>query len=319
MALFVFLSGASCTGNGCSALLLPGQPDPGTALTPGDHWRSLVHDGQERRYKLHVPPQYVAARAMPLVFMLHGGFGSGEQASRHYGWNEKADADGFLVAYPDGTGMVKTWNAVHCCGAAKRNDVDDVGFIAAIVDDLRTVATIDTKRIYAAGMSNGGMLAHRLAAERGDLFAAIAPVAGSFGGQENPDTPVERPPAPRSPVAVCIIHGTADMHVLYDGGETVQGAARGRVDLSVQDAVDFWVNANGCETTAAEVVLAAGDVIQKIYAHQGNGADVVLYTVIDQGHAWPGGQRPRSGADEPSASLDATAAIWEFFRHHPKP
>lgn len=287
-------------------------------LKPGDYDRTLKHGGLERTYLLHVPAQYDGTRALPLVFMFHGGFGSAENAARDYGWREKADAAGFIAVFPQGTGMVPTWNAVHCCGAALRNDVDDVGFVLAMLDQLRAELRIDLKRVYATGMSNGAMFCHRLAAEHGERFAAIAPVAGTIGGQANARAPVKRPLQPRHPVAVIIFHGIEDQHVLFAGGTTVKGAVVGRVDISAEESARFWAEANHCEPEPKREDLAGGLVHRSTWTAKTGHADVVLYAIEQQGHAWPGGRKPWRGADEPSNAIRATDVIWDFFQDHPR-
>jgi len=127
------------------------------------------------------------------------------------------------------------------------------------------------------------------------------------------------PAAPASPVAVMVFHGSEDKHVLYGGGETVAGFVRGRIDMSVAESVQFWVNANGATPTGVIEPNAAGDVIKETHAAQGNYADVILYTIVGQGHAWPGVKKPRFVADDPSFSISATDELWAFFAAHPKP
>lgn len=285
------------------------------AASGRDERGELEWDGRKRTYKLRVPPDAETRGPLALVLMLHGGLGNSDNASKHYGWSEKADAEGFLVAYPDGTGSMQTWNAVHCCGSAQRESVDDVGFLAALIDRVAASHAVDRRRVYATGMSNGAMMCYRLAAERPELLAAIAPVAGSIGGRSGPDAPELKPAKPARPVPVVIFHGTDDQHVLFDGGKTVKGFGN-RVDRSVEDAVRFWVEANGCDPKGTTETLAGGQVRRTSYAPRANGAEVVLYAVVGQGHAWPGGLKPRWRADEPSRAISATDTIWEFFRAH---
>lgn len=287
-------------------------------LKPGTHEGSLQHDKLERTYLLHLPPDYDGAKPLPLVLFFHGGFGTAKHAAEHYGWNEKADAEGFIVVYANGTGTFQTWNAAHGCGSAFRNKIDDVGFVKALVNALQSKLKIDPKRIYATGMSNGAMLSHRLGAELPQLFAAIAPVAGAIGGKENPTATEKRIPDPASPVATIIVHGKADKNVRYEGGQS-SGVERNRVDLSVADAVAFWVKANRCAAAPQKEELSGGSVLKEFYASD-SGADVVLYSVVNGGHAWPGGKktRPRAGYDEANQSMNATDTIWEFFKNHPK-
>src|SRR5882757_3169767 len=155
-------------------LVVAGCAAPGSAAPPefgaGSTAHSLSAGGLDRSYRLYVPDG--VASPAPLVVMLHGGFGSGQQAERSYGWDELADGAKFVVAYPDGVG--RAWNVGGCCGRPGRENIDDVGFINAIVDDIAGHVAIDPKRRYATGISNGGMLAYAVACNTG-TFAAIGP------------------------------------------------------------------------------------------------------------------------------------------------
>ncbi|RMF73086.1 MAG: poly(3-hydroxybutyrate) depolymerase [Planctomycetota bacterium] len=302
-AAVLLASAAACAG-----------PLPPTPVPPGDYERTLTHDGRERTYRLHVPPTYDGRRAAAVVFMFHGGFGSARQAARDYGWIEKSDAEGFLAVFPQGVGRASTWNAMHCCGAALREDVDDVGFVVAILGALRNELWIDERRVYATGMSNGAMFCHRLAAERSDLFAAIAPVAGAIGGRRSESAAEALPPQPSRPMPVIMFHGRRDQHVLYDGGRTVKGAVVGRIDIGAEQGARFWADANGHTGEPRRESLFGGRVERIQWPQQGRKAEVVLYAVRDLGHAWPGGRKPWRGADDPNAVIDATDMIWEFFK-----
>ena len=161
----------------------------------------LTVDGRERAYLMYRPA--TAGQDAPLVVVLHGAAGSGRQAQESYGWDAAADKGGFVVAYPDGVN--RTWNAgPGCCGAAARDKVDDVAFITRLVDEIPSV---DKKRVYATGISNGAMLAYRLACETG-IFAAIGPVAGTM---------ISDCPAPK-PLSIIHIHGESDPTIPYAAG-----------------------------------------------------------------------------------------------------
>jgi polyhydroxybutyrate depolymerase len=270
----------------------------------------------ERNFLLHVPPQYDGTKPLPLVMFFHGGMGTAKHAEEHYGWSEKADKEGFFVVYGNGTGQFPTWNCVHGCGSAFRGQVDDVGYVKAVLQDLNAKLKLDPKRIYATGMSNGAMFTHRLAAEMSDVLAAGAPVAGTIGGKENESAQEKRIPQPKNPVAMVIIHGKEDKNVRYDGGVTKAGVERGRVDLSVADSVAFWVKANGCEAAPKKEELKA-NVAKESYSSP-SGADVVLYTILDGTHAWPGGKAMFRRATTELKSISATDVAWEFFAAHPK-
>ncbi len=163
------------------------------SLALGDYSFELVHDGIPRFYLVHVPPTY-DGKPTPLVLAFHGGTGSAQNMSENYFWREKSDEEGFLVAFPNGasrfsSGKFATWNAGNCCGYAVESQSDDIGFVESVISDLQKKATIGA--VFATGMSNGGMLTHRLACEKPELFSAVAAVAGTNNFEDcNPSTPV---------------------------------------------------------------------------------------------------------------------------------
>lgn len=231
-----------------------------------------------RTYRLYIPANLPAAA--PLVVMLHGGFGSAEQAERAYGWDQLADSAKFVVAYPDG--VLRAWNAGGgCCGFPARSGVDDVGFVSAVVGDVGANVGIDRRRIYATGMSNGALMSYALACAT-DVFAAIGPVAG---------TQLAPCSSPR-PTSVAHIHGTADRMVPYDGS---RGEGVAHIDgPSIPEVDAFWRNVDQCATP---VVTTTGTVTTAAAACQA-GRAVTLLTVDGGGHDWP---------------PFATSALWQFF------
>jgi polyhydroxybutyrate depolymerase len=294
----------------CSRMV---QNTPGSSAMPaGDSTRTLNHDGIERSYLLHVPPGYNETLPTAVVLVFHGGGGNAENAARMTGFDAQADQAGFLVVYPNGTGRlgdkVLTWNGGTCCGYAQENNVDDVGFVRAIIADLQGIAAIDTKRIYATGMSNGGIMAYRLACEASDLIAAI----GSASGTQN-IVPCE----PQEPVSVIHFHGTNDQHLPYAGGVGVDSLT-GVNYASVQDSIQFWLDFDQCPPTATIEEFA--DIQHSAYTSCAQGSGVELYTIVGGGHAWPGSSGPAwIGGDQPTMTISATSIIWEFFSAHPKP
>jgi polyhydroxybutyrate depolymerase len=282
-------------------------PDPAS-----DSTHTLTFDGVQRSYLLHVPSSYDGTKPVPLVLDFHGGGGQAENQMRVSGFNGLADEQGFLVAYPNGTGRlgdaVLTWNGGTCCGYAVNNNVDDVGFVRAMLAEIQATYKIDSKRIFATGLSNGGILSYRLACEASDLIAAIGPVAGTQN-----IVPCE----PSAPVSVIHFHGTDDRHLPYDGGVGDQSLVG--VDFaSVQQSIDFWVKFDSCPSSPA--TTTAQDVRHDAYGPCLNGTAVELYTIIGGGHAWPGSEGPAwPGGDAPTQSVSATRVIWDFFAAHPKP
>jgi polyhydroxybutyrate depolymerase len=265
----------------------------------GDSTRSLVVAGHRRSYRVHRPA--TLPEHPPLVVVLHGGLGSGEQAEAAYGWDAVADREGFVVAYPDGLG--RAWDVGGgCCGESGRTGVDDVAFVTGAVLSLEDDVALDPTRVYATGISNGGMLSYRLACDSG-LFAAVAPVAATeLGACADP-----------APLSVLHVHGLADGNVRYDG-RPGQGFAH--IDgPPVADVVAGWRRVDDC---SAPTTSTNGPVTTVVAACP-EGRSVELVTIAGAGHQWPGGEQTRPRADRPSTALDATEVIWQFFRDHSLP
>lgn len=275
------------------ALLLTGCATPAPAETQA----GVKHTIGDRSYLLTVPGN-LPSGPVRLVVMLHGGFGSGSQAEKSYGWDALAASKGFVVAYPDGIG--RAWNVgAGCCGKPGREATDDVAFIRAVVTDVSSRLNIDPARIYATGMSNGALLSYRLACDT-DLFAAIAPVAGTILGEC--DSP--------APISVLEIHGMDDKSVRMDGGT---GSGVAAIDgLPVQDVAKLWRAVNNCEPSDATTV----GLVTTSTATCPAGRAVTLITIAGAGHQWPGSDAVRDGAVPPSTALDATSTIWAFFAAH---
>jgi polyhydroxybutyrate depolymerase len=175
------------------------------------------------------------------------------------------------------------------------------------VTDVQGWVKVDEKRICATGLSNGGILSHRLACEAADLFAAIAPVAGTLNFS---------PCTPSQPISVIEFHGTGDQHIPYDGGSG--SASLVDVDFaSVQTSIRFWVSFNECDAQAQTNAFA--DIQHAVWTGCTQSTAVELYTIVDGGHAWPGGPGGWSGSDQPTTTISASQLIWEFFAAHPKP
>ena len=283
-----------------------------SGLPSGETTRTLTHDGRERSYLLYVPASVDWSKPAPLVLVFHGGTGNGKSAQAMSGFNETAFRNGFIVAYPDGTGrfsdeIILTWNGGDCCGYAQQEHVDDVGFVRALVAELESQVDIDPKRIYATGLSNGGILSQRLACEAADLFAAIAPVAGTLNFA---------PCNPSQPVSVIEFHGTADQHLPYDGGVGAQSLV-GVNFASVRDSIGFWAAFDGC--SASPLTESFSDIQHETWTSCAGSTAVELYTITGGGHAWPGGRGGWPGSDEPTHTISATELIWQFFAAHPKP
>jgi polyhydroxybutyrate depolymerase len=262
---------------------------------------SLQSGGLARTYHLYTPPDLAGTPAVPLVVVLHGGFGHGIGAERLYHWDAAARRHGFVVVYPDGIG--RSWNAGRCCGSASRRNVDDVGFLSALVQRLEDENRIDSHRVYVTGMSNGAMMAYRMACEAPFPIAAIGPVAGTLG------VSCDR----ARPTSVLHIHGSADRNVPFAGGVGIGFDRSER--LAVPEALARWRELDRC----AKPVTTTAGVVATQRSGCAEGRVVELITITGAGHQWPGGERGTVQSilgmplDAPSTALDATETLWSFF------
>lgn len=281
-------------------------------LGPGDHARSIESGGRNRRFLVHVPAAYDPATPAPVVMAFHGAAMTGEMMARFSGLNATADRNGFVVVYPSGTGTgpFLTWNAGGFTGRWAENRPDDVRFVAEMLDDLAKRLTIDPKRVYACGMSNGGMMCYRLAAELSDRIAAIAPVAGTIAIEKS---------EPKRPVPVLHIHGRKDRIVPYDGPDArMPGIMRFR---GVDESVRTWVEIDGCDHVPSVETLSkpadAMTVVRKSFRGGRENSQVVLIVVEEGGHTWPGRPAPAGFVGKSATNVSANDLIWDFFRQYP--
>jgi polyhydroxybutyrate depolymerase len=252
----------------------------------------MLHDGQERTYNIHVPSSYDPSVPTPLVIALHAW---GENAfifEKRTGFSDKADEEGFIVIYPDG--IKRSWNAGFCCGGALKNDVDDVGFIRALLEKTMNDYEINSSRIYVMGHSNGGMMSYTIGSELSDIVAAIGPVSGTIG------TDSRKISDPDHPVSVIALNGMNDPLVDYDGN----------IMLGAEESVSFWVDHNNCSTTPQSDESENGKITIDTYSEGDDGTEVVLYSIVNAGHNWP--------FDRPIDGISQTDIMWEFFEDHPK-
>lgn len=287
----------------------PERPDP---LGPGDHTRTLMVGELHRTYLVHVPREYDPKKPAPIVLALHGAAMNGPMMVWFSGLNKTSDAANFIVVYPSGTGTgpFLTWNAGGFAGKRAEGRPDDVAFIGKLLDDLGTVVKVDEKRVYACGMSNGGMMCYRLAAELSDRIAAIAPVAGTIAIRES---------KPKRPVSVIHFHGSKDTLVPF---EMTKGKAPAFMTLKgVEESIQTWVQLNGCvEKPITESLSKDGDemkVTRKTYGGGKNGVEVVLIVIEEGGHTWPGQQPPVGFIGKSATNISANDLMWEFFQKHP--
>jgi polyhydroxybutyrate depolymerase len=282
----------------------------GPIAAPGDYRFILRHDGRERFYLVHVPRSYRTQQPAPVVIALHGGGGGAAYQSQDevYGLISKSEEAGFIAVFPNGisalpSGMLATWNAGACCGRARDTQVDDVGFIREVVANLQRNAAVDARRVYAIGMSNGAMLAYRLACEAPGLVDGIMAVAGTDSTARC---------APRTPTPVLHVHALDDDHVLYHGGRgpAARDPSKEADYVSVPATVAKWVGHNRAVTQPTRALTVPGAYCDLHTARQG-GAPVMLCVTETGGHSWPGGGAVRG--KQPSQALSANDVMWRFF------
>ena len=296
-----------------------GNPEPSSAQNSRKD--SISVGGLERTYSIYIPSSYEPTKPIPTLFLFLGGGGTGQliETLTLSRFNRIADREGFIVLYPDG--IEKHWNDGRGVQAfrAHRENIDDVGFISALIDHLIRTFNVDAVRIYAAGISNGGQFSQRLACELSDRVAAIGVVATQMPEHLTSSC------APKRPVSLLMICGTEDPIVPWEGGEIGfrSGQKFGRV-LSVSESIRFWTTKNRCPSSPMITYEPDRDpkdgtrIHRAIYGPCSQETEVVLYTVEGGGHTWPGGYQylPSGIIGRTSRDIDANEVIWDFFKRH---
>ncbi|MDJ0766489.1 MAG: PHB depolymerase family esterase [Myxococcota bacterium] len=260
----------------------------------GQHNFDIQFEGRDRDYIAVVPEIYDPSMPTALVINMHGYSSNAFQQTIFSNMNPTAEARGFIVLYPNG--FENSWNGGACCGEAAEQDLNDVGLMGALVDDVSTKLCIDRKRVYATGMSNGGYMSHRLACEGSDLFAAVAPVAGALGISDC---------TPPRPMPVLAFNGMEDNLVNYDSGKA---------------AIEHWLASNGCSDTPATETF--NDSYCETYADCNDGISVVFCSMTPMGHCWPGGSEflcILSTVGPYNDDINANDYMWEFFKQFALP
>ena len=291
-----------------------------TAGADSPQLETVSVDGRTREFLLHVPEELPEGPA-PLVFVFHGGNGDPVGTMRLTRFNEVAERARFLVVYPQGVG--RAWNDGRITQVTEphRTGVDDLAFFDSLLELISARHAVDARRVYATGISNGGIFSHYLAANRSEKIAAIAPVVGGIAD------PFHERFAPTDPVSVLIVQGTADPLVPYDGGPIAAPDRKDRGGIVPTDeAVRLWVEANGCGPEPETAWLPDRDpddgclTESRTWGNGRNGAEVVLWRIEGGGHTWPGGIQYLPVRFIGPATRDfGSAEIWEFLQRHRKP
>jgi polyhydroxybutyrate depolymerase len=294
-------------------------------LGPGSHRIDIQYGGLGRNYIVHVPPQISSANALPVILNFHGAGSNAEQEERYSGMDATADREGFVAVYPNGTGRgtrALTWNAGGCCAYAERNKIDDVGFTKALLDDLTSRVHIDRTRVYATGISNGGMMAFRLAVEASDRIAAIAPVEGALMVETS---------GPARPMPLIVFHSLDDPWVPYRGSSRLYAwfAHLAAAYPAVEETIARWRAFDRCPAKArAGPVLkgaagtrdAGNSATRYAWGSCACGTEIVLWKLTGSGHVWPGAARDYPLViGQGTWVIDANAEMWKFFRNFALP
>jgi polyhydroxybutyrate depolymerase len=262
-----------------------------------------MHDGIQREYILYIPANYTGNNAVPLVLNFHG-YGSNASEQMWYGdFRSIADTAGFMVIHPQGTlfNGITHWNVG---GWTIGSTTDDVGFVDALLDSISEAYNIDSTRIYATGMSNGGFMSFLLASQLSEKIAAIASVAGSM----TPETYYNSDP--QHPTPILQIHGTSDNVVPYNGEIWT---------LSIDEVLQYWVNYNNCNEIPAITSLPDFDpndgstVEHVVYSEGDNNVKVEHFMIVGGGHTWPGNIIGGAGTNY---DINASSEIWNFFSRY---
>ena len=275
-----------------------------------DQVRTIQVADMKRSYILHLPAHLDPRKPAPLVLVFHGGGGHAWNMPRFTGFDQLSDQAGFIVAYPESVNG--HWN-----DGRNLSPADDVAFIRELIAELQRSHPVDPKHVYAAGISNGGFFSNRLACELAGKIAAIASVAATM------PEPLAPACKPSQPVSVMYMHGTKDPLVPIDGGPV---AGTHGTCISLADAAQFWRRADHTSDSPAEEDLPVREddgtgVHRQVWKGGRQGTEVVVYTVKNGGHTWPGGMQylPPLIVGKVTHQMDATPVIWEFFSRHRLP
>jgi polyhydroxybutyrate depolymerase len=262
-------------------------------LAPGNHYATISSGDLDRFFIIHIPPVYQSDERIPVVFNFHGRTSNAFDQQRYTRFDETADQYGFIVVYPQAMGVPTTWEDLPI-----ESDIDDVQFVRELIIYLEETLNIDSQRIYATGISNGGGMVNRLACDLADRFAAVAPVAGAYYYWDVCE--------PSRPIPILAFHGLRDGIIPFDGSQSDEF-----VDLPhVFEWAAAWGVRNGCHSEVNQT-SDAGIINRDAWLNCADGAEVVLYSLTLDGHNWPTGV-----FDETKLANDI---IWEFFVAHPLP
>ena len=272
----------------------------------------------ERSYLYYLPKDAHSSESFPILLSLHGGGGKAEDIIKvtHGRFNELADEKRFIVVYPNA--INKNWNDGRFASPKPgQKDTDDVGFIKAIIEDLKSKYNIDQKKIYASGISNGGFMTSRLLCDAAEVISGGAILTATLSKDYFPLC------NPTKPTSIVIFNGTDDDIVPYDGGQVkVFNKVRGGKIISTDELLDFWKSENGCNLKPQVEHLKnrkrfdRTTVSIETYENCKDEVSVSLFKIKGGGHTWPGGKQylPRILVGNTSREINACDEIVKFFK-----
>ncbi len=294
----------------------------------GDTIYKVKSGGITRSYIVHVPSSY-HGQAMPVVVNFHGASGqaSGQEAVIST-MDASADANGYIVVYPNGSNISLSpldttffWNPGqgeqgYYKPLTRIKNIDDVAFTGALLDKVEADYNINTKKVFVVGLSNGGMMAQRLACHLANRITAMASVEGNLWEFTSGCTPSR-------PMPTLLFSGTGDFWMPYSGGAST--CASGNNWKSAQDVFDAWKTKNSCSTTST-TTTPSSDMSCQIFTGCASGAQVGMCTIQNGGHTWPGGGDYVAPSTDPQCSdpgyistANGNQVIWNFFNQFTLP
>ena len=274
---------------------------PSIALGQTQYFDSIQHNEITRTHLVYMPDSYTGAEPVPLLLFFHGYSGNSADMLNKTGFGPVADSNNFIAVFPQGTKDSNGQPFWNTFSNYKTIDVDDFGYVDALIDALKNKYHIDSSRIYMSGFSNGGHMTHSLAGIINNKVTAIAPVAGALYNE------TIIPKTMTHPTPVLIIHGDLDNIVRWEGNSNFG-------TLHTLDVVDYYRGYNNCDSTPLggylpDLSTDDGTTVQHTYYENGDqGASVEILRIIGGKHFWPGSLVQTDNRD-----INAAEEIWQFF------
>lgn len=294
----------------------------------GNQMYQVKSGGLTRSYIVHTPPSYTG-QAMPLVINFHGGSGQSTGQEFISRMDASANTNGYIAVYPNGTNLSTSpldtsffWNPGqgeqgYVKPLTRLKTIDDVAFVNAMLDKIQSDYSVNTKKVYVTGLSNGGMIAQRLACQLSNRITAMASVESTLWQFTSSCTPSRNIP-------VLLVHGTSDNWIPYNGGAANCSAVNESNWKSAQEVFDAWKTKNSCDATSTTVTPSA-DMSCSIASNCGGGAQVGLCAVQNGGHTWPGGTIYIPPSNDPTCTIgnistaNGDQLLWNFFNQFTLP